>query len=148
MMRLPELCCLTIAVAALCGCATPESRIKKNFALFSTFPLDVQENVRRGRIALGYTKDMARMALGPPRRVNTRVDKNGKVEVWSYVQTYYTYDYYWPESPPVFRDAKGKVYYPVAQSPNYRRVEREKEYEAFRVEFSGGKVTSIEETKR
>ncbi len=72
------------SVVWLAGCATPESRVKANESLVSSWPADVQQNVRAGKIAVGYTRDMVRVALGEPDRLATRTTAEGQSEVWVY----------------------------------------------------------------
>lgn len=68
----------------LTGCATPESRVQAHAAQFATWPAEVQAQVKAGKIEVGYTKDMVRVALGEPARRFTRTTKDGDSEVWVY----------------------------------------------------------------
>ncbi|MDR0902337.1 MAG: hypothetical protein LBM92_06175 [Opitutaceae bacterium] len=70
--------------AFLAGCSTPEMRIKKNPTVFASFTPAEQELVKQGRVAIGFTPSMVRIALGNPDRVTRRVDKNGTSEIWHY----------------------------------------------------------------
>jgi hypothetical protein len=84
-MRL-RICIALLAAAAfaLPACNTVDSRIRRQQALFDGYPPDVQNNIRNGRIAVGYTPEMVAMALGEPdRKVETRTE-DGVAEVWSY----------------------------------------------------------------
>lgn len=75
--------CLLL-VALLSACSTPDSRIDSNRAAFDKFPADVQEKIRTGRVDVGFTPEMVRMALGEPARQLTRKTESGDVEVWMY----------------------------------------------------------------
>ncbi|MBI2496566.1 MAG: hypothetical protein HYV75_01075 [Opitutae bacterium] len=75
---------LLIAVALLAGCSTPDSRIAEHRAAFDRFPAAVQEQIRAGKVAVGFTPEMVRMALGEPDRVFTRRSGRGDTEVWGY----------------------------------------------------------------
>jgi hypothetical protein len=75
---------LAASALALSACSTVDSRIGKQQALFDSYPPDVQQNIRNGRIAVGYTPEMVVMALGEPdRKVETQTE-DGLAEVWSY----------------------------------------------------------------
>ena len=66
------------------GCASPDSRVKRNEAAFNSWPAEVQQKVRAGQVAVGFTGDMVRVALGEPDRVATRTTAQGVAEVWVY----------------------------------------------------------------
>ena len=136
MMALVGLCCAGYAT-------TPASRIERNPSLFASFPQEVQNRIRGGRIDIGFTPPMVEMALGAPSRRMARETSEGTADVWLYVRL---------ESRP-----QGGVMVPVqtyvrARSgavyavPDYVWVDREiwHEHVFLRVEFRGGKVTAIE----
>lgn len=76
-----------IAVLLLAACSsTPDQRIAQNQAAFAQFPPDVQQNVRAGRVDVGYTESMVLLALGEPAHRFTRVDATGRADVWVYVR--------------------------------------------------------------
>jgi hypothetical protein len=78
---------LTLAAVFTAGCvtSTPQSRIDANRAAYSEFPSDVRRNIREGRVEVGYTAEMAEMALGKPGRKLSRLDEtNEQSEVWIY----------------------------------------------------------------
>lgn len=74
----------------LAGCSTISTRISCNQSVFDAATAEQQEQIRAGRIGIGFTKPMVRMALGQPDRVSTRVDATGSSEIWTYMKTYYT----------------------------------------------------------
>lgn len=76
--------CLVLAVL-IAACASPSKRIKRNQALFDTFPPAVQEKVRQGQVDVGFTADMVLIALGKPDRKYTRKTEAGDTEIWAYV---------------------------------------------------------------
>ncbi|MDR2674261.1 MAG: hypothetical protein LBC18_05170 [Opitutaceae bacterium] len=82
--KTPSLFIGLAALAVLAGCATPETRIKKNPTVFASLAPAEQELVRQGRVAIGFTPPMVRIALGNPDRVTQRIDKNGTSEIWHY----------------------------------------------------------------
>jgi len=75
---------LSLMLVLAAGCASTDSRIKKNQALFDSFPADVQQQIRTGDIRVGFTPEMVKMSLGDPARTYTRTTAQGAAEVWSY----------------------------------------------------------------
>lgn len=72
------------AVALLAGCASPQTRIAENRALYDSLPAESQELIQEGRVAVGFTPEMVMLALGDPDRVYSRTDASGKSESWAY----------------------------------------------------------------
>jgi hypothetical protein len=83
MKPLPVVLSGLLLLAAI-GCSTPDSRAKKNEAAVSSWPAAVQQNVREGKIDVGYTQDMVRVALGDPDRLSSRTTSSGTADVWIY----------------------------------------------------------------
>ncbi|RXK55433.1 hypothetical protein ESB00_05910 [Oleiharenicola lentus] len=76
---------LVTAFTAGCATSTPQSRIDANRGAFSEYPSDVRRNIREGRVEVGYTAEMAEMALGKPgRKLSRRDETNEESEVWVY----------------------------------------------------------------
>jgi hypothetical protein len=73
-----------LAVSLGAGCSSVDSRIARNRAEYSTWPLAVQEKVAAGKIDLGFTPEQVLMALGEPDRRFTRTTSDGTSAVWSY----------------------------------------------------------------
>ncbi len=142
-----------LGLVLLGGCSTPTSRIKDHPEVFAKFSPEQQELIKKGQIALGFDQEMVKLALGSPDRVRVRMDSRGSKEVWSYtsyrantsVSVYGGWGGYYP-------------YYPRAYAPYYGGwgwgyggmwggypYGYSEAYEHFRVEFIGGKVTSIEQ---
>ncbi len=72
-------------VFALGGCASsPDSRIKKEQAAFEAMPTEVQEQIRAGDVAVGFTQLQVTLARGKPDRVGKRTSASGLEEVWTY----------------------------------------------------------------
>ena len=125
------------------GCvSTPQSRIQKNPDLFNSFPPEVQENVKQGRIAVGYTRDMVLIALGAPARVLMRMTEAGQTEVWVYSNTRYVADYRSRPAAFWYRDSRGRLRQGVDWA--WMDAGGQQEYETLRVEFDGDKVKAIE----
>ncbi|MDF9825971.1 hypothetical protein M2103_001493 [Ereboglobus sp. PH5-5] len=77
---------LALAVAALviAGCSTPSMRIKHNPELFASISAADQELIKQGRVALGFTPDMVKLALGEPDQIAQKIDKTGTTVTWRY----------------------------------------------------------------
>jgi hypothetical protein len=130
-----------LMAALLSGCATPETRIKREPEMFARLSPEQQALVKEGKVGVGFDADAVRLAVGEPDRKWTRTDASGTREVWSYTT--------WENDlgQPLFRGwyhsraDVGSFYY-----LNYPG-RREREY--FKVVFGvDGKVTAIEEEKR
>ena len=126
----------------LAGCVSPEYRIRKNPEVFARFPPDVQETVRKGSIKLGYTRDMAFIALGEPSRIFQRETEHGRVEIWSYTDIGYRYDHQPVPQAYGLWDRGGHLH--VVHGLEWVDVQQAYEFEIGRVEFTEGKVTAIE----
>ena len=133
---------IAIALVLLAGCTTPQTRIAANRALYDSLPAKDQALIQEGRIAVGFTPEMVKLALGEPDRVYTRTDSKGTSERWAYTayrlddgrMMYRGYYHSWyPWRYPYYLD------YPI----NDRSV-----YERTKVVFKGGVVNSIEEVSR
>ena len=140
MKTILKLFALAVGLAVFAGCNSPESRIKDNPQLFAQLSLEQQNLIKQGKVAVGFTPDMVRLALGDPDRVRVRTDAKGSREVWNYV-TYESqdgvilyrgmYHRYW-----------GGPYYPYYTSVTSYRV-----HNRLVVAFTNGRVAEIEETK-
>jgi hypothetical protein len=79
------LACLA-AVLLLQACATPQSRIERDPDSFGALSAEQQALVRAGRIAIGFSEEAVRLALGEPQRISRRTDEKGEATVWRYVE--------------------------------------------------------------
>lgn len=146
MKKMSDVCCRCLPwfvfILLVIGCASPEQRIKKNPELFQSFPPDVQELVRQGQIAIGFSGEMVTMSMGPPNRIYSRVSSNGNSEVWSYTSKKTTTDRQRVNADVRYRDADGR--YRTTSDWVTVDVAREIEFDRVRVEFIDGKVAAIE----
>ena len=115
-----------------CGCNTPQCRTEQQNHLFVSYPQNVQNNIRAGRIAIGYTQTQVQMALGDPDKATT----DGAHSVWHY----YTTDY-----------SAYSLQMPQEEGPPNAEVVQEVEIEHYApgmvVEFKDGLVTKIRRDK-
>lgn len=149
----------SLALTLLLGaCASPQSRIERSPDAFQALNAEQQELVKQGKIAIGFSEEAVKLALGQPQRVSQRTDEKGKSTVWRYVDYdssavggsfggFYGAGYY-----PGFAgfSATGRPigFYNGFYGPGFTtiytgggNVERER----LRVVFVDGKVTAIEE---
>ena len=75
---------IVLLAASLAACAGAPTRIKHNQGLFDSYPPQVQELIRVGKVEVGFTMDQARMALGKPDRSITETTAGLTREVWVY----------------------------------------------------------------
>lgn len=129
-------------VLLLAACSTPASRIKRNQALFDSLPVTEQALVREGKVGIGFTHDMVRLAIGDPDQRWIRTDARGKTEIWSYT----TYDGY--DGTPLYRGYYHRYHggYPFFYDSFHSGSARPREY--FKVSFEDGKVSAIEQDQR
>lgn len=137
MKKIPFLISIA-ALAFFSGCSTPEARINKNPEAFAKLTTEDQQRIREGKVAIGFTPEMVKLALGEPDKVFTRTDANGVNESWSYT-TYESdggvmlyrgfYHRYW--SDPFY--------------PYYMNYPSRRDREYLKVIFAEGRVSSIEQ---
>jgi hypothetical protein len=135
-MKLPLLLCLTVALTALeTGCSsTPQSRIKKNPEVFNSYSAEVRSFIEKGRVAVDFTPEQVRLALGAPDRVLTRMSAAGNEEVWIY-----------RENKARFGVELGLGFGggPVSTGVGVSTAGREFPDERLRVVFAAGRVTEV-----
>jgi outer membrane protein assembly factor BamE (lipoprotein component of BamABCDE complex) len=133
--------CLLAAAAVLItsSCSTPESRIRENPALFAQLTPQDQELIRRGRVGVGFTAEMVRLALGEPDRLTTRTSGTGTSEVWHYI----TYEM--PSGSPLYRGWYHRYYmWRDPLYPWYMDEHERRERERLSVVFDQGRVTALD----
>lgn len=74
---------LVAALALSGGCVAPDARLGRNPELFARLTAEQQTTVRRGEVAIGFTPEMVRLALGEPDRIQEQPDLQNR-EVWNY----------------------------------------------------------------
>lgn len=138
---------LVMMVIVVAGCvSTPADRIKKEPRVFASFPPEIQAKVKQGVVEVGFTPDMVRLALGLPRRINTRITEAGQSEIWIYTSVR-TVAYYEPMNTGYwYRDRAGRM----CRSYDAMWIDRgyTEEFPTLRLEFADNKVKAIERLKR
>ncbi len=138
MKRYLLLMACVLGLSVLVGCSTPETRIRNNPELFNSLAPGDQDLIKQGKVAIGFSPEMVKLAVGEPDRIYTRTDAAGRNESWVYTSytsrggtmVYYRgYYHRWhPGAYAFFADY------------NDREV-----VERYRVVFKEGRVASIEE---
>ena len=132
-----------LALVAIAGCATPESRIKDDPATYSQLTPEQQALVKSGKIGLGMPLAAVQLALGKPDRVTEHTDAAGVQQIWHYVEvdTSYVpapYPYGWYGYPRVY----DPFFFPGAGL--YGAYPVQTASDKMRVVFKDGKVAAIE----
>ena len=132
---------LAVGLTLLAGCVGPETRIRRNQAVFDQLAPEAQALIREGRVALGFTPEMVKLAVGEPDRRWTRTDALGQTEIWTFT-TFET-----EAGEPLYR---GWYHYGLGGYPyleNGRgRTAKAREY--FKVSFVAGRVSAVEQIAR
>ena len=130
----------------LMGCSTPQSRIEKHPEIFNNLAPEVQENVRLGKIDIGYPQDAVMLALGEPARTYSRRTAAGETIVWSYVDNRLSTDrqHVSVDVPSYDMDGRRRTH----REWVWVDVQKTEEFERLRVEFLDGKVSAIETVAR
>lgn len=127
----------------LAACTTPEARIRRNAGYFATLAPEQQELIREGKVTIGFTPEMVRLALGDPDRVWKRTDADGVGEVWSYT------DYETAGGARLYRGWYHRYYgWRDPLYPYYLDAPARREREVFRVVMRDGAVVMIEREGR
>lgn len=142
MSFLRSLPALLLALLALTGCSTPESRIKKNPAAFAALSPDQQTAVRDGRVEIGFTKDMVYLALGTADRTYARTTAQGEVDVWAYTDLNIRHEQQLVPTQVRYRDSQGRLR--TSTDSTWVTIEHREVFDRIRLEFNGGKVSAID----
>jgi len=135
-----------LVAVVLSGCATPDARIRRNQELFETFSPDVQARIRAGQVDIGFTPEMATMALGEPDRTYTRRTATGIYTVWSYTDRHSSTQRKMVSGTFRVRDHAGRVR--TVQDSVWMDVPVQHEFEHLRIEFEADRVTAVETLTR
>lgn len=145
-MTITRSTCALLALLFLAGCNTPGSRIKKNQALFDSFPPEAQAAIKEGRVDIGFTRPMVDIAMGKPDRIYTRRTATGTVDVLAYSSFETQRDRQHVQADVRVRDSNGS--YRTVRDWFWVDVESRREYDRLRIEMTSDVVTAIEESNR
>jgi hypothetical protein len=137
-MKLFPILLLCGALALLAGCSSPQTRIDKEPEVFAKLNATDQQLIREGKVAIGFSREMVRLALGDPDRVYTRTDASGANEAWAYT-TYETDDGVMLYRGFYHRYWGNPYFYPYYTGYSGRRT---REY--LKVVFTGDRVSLVE----
>lgn len=73
--------CLLIVLACA---SSPDGRISKQQEVFDAYPPEVQEAIRAGEIAVGFTEEQVVMAVGEPDRKTLVTGEDSVAHVWTW----------------------------------------------------------------
>ncbi len=139
---------LVVALLALGGCSTVQSRIEEKQHVFNALDPQSQARIRQGLVNVGDTVDMVYMAMGRPDERRETTTAEGQDMTW-------VYNSYWQEYEGsrmvgyrrvVYYDRVARAYR-VFWEPVQADVYSEREEERTRVNFREGRVTAIEQVK-
>ena len=145
--RLPLILFLAAALG-LAGCSTVDKRIEEKSAAFAAYPAEIQENLRKGIVEIGYTPDQVYIALGKADDKRERVTARGRELTWiyhSYLEEY--------RGTALVGYRRRIAYHPVAKrnyvywEPAMVDVYRGRMEERIRISFQDGNVAVIELAK-
>ncbi|MDB6093661.1 MAG: hypothetical protein JWM32_1223 [Verrucomicrobia bacterium] len=139
---------LVLLALLAAGCSTIDSRIKEKSATFAGLDAPTQEKLRKGRVEVGYTKDMVYIALGQPDERKEHVTGQGQTETWIYTSTYdeYAGTAHVGYRRRFVRDSRSGATY-VYLEPVFSDVYQELTEETIRIIFKDGRVEAMEESK-
>jgi hypothetical protein len=139
---------LAVVLLGLVGCATSaERRIGRNPALFQSLPVETQERVRAGEVAIGDSPEIVLLALGrPDRRVTQRTEREERI-VWIYEQRILYPD---PLRMHEFGHGRHWVGDPFAHPDTVIVLDRpaERRYARARLEFVGDRLVAIQQVEQ
>lgn len=139
-MTIRRLLMMLSAAVLLSACATPASRIKDHPDIYARATPQQQALISQGRIALGFSPDFVRLALGAPDRITQHIDEKGTQTVWHYEdQSGDTAVAGYAFSPYFFDPFFGPAFTPVIVERSPRDRDR------LRVVFKDDKVSVIEQ---
>lgn len=138
-----------VAVFALSGCDTFQSRAKEKSAVYQSLPPDTQQRLQHGRISVGDTQDMVYIALGYPDEVREVTSVQGNQTVWIYRTYWQQYEgTQWVGWHRVIVPAPGGHGYVIYHEPVTTDVYRTHVDEVIRVVFQNNIVQSVEQKNR
>ncbi|HVU16162.1 MAG TPA: hypothetical protein VHD32_04525 [Candidatus Didemnitutus sp.] len=127
-------------VLLFAACSTPSSRIADHRAEFEQMSPEAQKLIEAGKIDIGFSPEMVTLALGEPAHKFTRKTTTGDTEVWIYHDNH-------PEISIGIGGMSAGRHSAVGGGVGFSTGGYDPD-ERLRVEFSGGKVVTIDAHKR
>lgn len=133
--------CTIFFLSSLHGEEPKNPRIHKYPELFASYPTQIQKNIKKGQIEVGYTLAMVYLAIGAPSEMLEKEDKN----IWNY----------WKEFPlkrlipglenlhSTHKPINGNELRPLKEGFSWEMPDPVK-YLSIKIEFQKGKVSNIE----
>jgi hypothetical protein len=135
------------ALALLAGCNSFNARARQMSAVYDQLPATEQQRLQRGAIAVGDSAEMVYIALGNPDERRDVVTHDGAQTTWVYRTYWQKYEgTAWLGYRRVIVPTRGG--YAVFHEPVTQDVYRTHADDRFRVTFSNGRVSQIEQTMR
>jgi hypothetical protein len=78
---------IAVGLLVVTACSTTDSRIEDEQALFESYPEEVQQRIREGRVDVGDTGEMVRMTLGNPNETSSVSEEQGDIVQWAYTKS-------------------------------------------------------------
>ncbi len=137
---------LAATAFALVACATAQQirdrRIAASQEIFDSFSPEIQEKIQSGRIELGFTEEMVRLAWGSPAEIYSRATEQGEAVVWTYSRTMIHTETERMTVPVRVYGRSGRSY--IDYQDVWINRDTRQEYAVARVEFTAGRVSSVE----
>ncbi len=138
-----------LAAAALAGCSTVGSRIRKKSAEFAALDPATQASLRRGEVAIGERPDLVYIALGAPDERLVRTTAKAPETVWIYRRDYQALTGSalagYRREPVVDPQTNRTV--AVIAAPAFVPVYEDRSEDRIRITFRDGKVVEIDRPK-
>jgi len=78
---------LCLVLLGALACAGADSRIADEQDVFDTYPPEVQERIRAGEVAVGFTEEQVLMAVGEPDRRTQVTSEDAVAEIWTWTKS-------------------------------------------------------------
>lgn len=137
------------AVVFLGGCNSFNARARQMSAVYDQLPATEQQRLQRGAIGIGDSPEMVYIALGNPDERRDVTTADGTHTTWIYRTYWQQYEgTAWLGYRRVIVPARDGRGYVVFHEPVTQDVYRTHVDDRFRVTFSNGTVSQIEQTNR
>lgn len=131
-------------LAGLSGCNTVERRIRQNPELFMSLNPEEQQKIREGRVSVGFTPEMVKLAWGSPDFRQVTISEEDETQVWTWIsrRSVYSGRRFAGYQRDVYFDRRAQKHRSFMR-PVYVDTYRTVESELGRIEFRDGKAAVI-----